>query len=79
MAKISNNQPKHVHKRYYFVRKLFEDGKVKIEFVRSENNDSNTFKKLRKGTIYKTQQKIHENRHKEEKLQLQISEFSCFV
>ena len=35
-----NNQTKHVNTRYHFVRDLIEDGTVKIEFVRSENNDS---------------------------------------
>ena len=41
----SNNQTKHVNTRYHFVRELIEDGIVKIEFVRSENNDSDIFTK----------------------------------
>ena len=41
----SNNQTKHVNTRYHFVRELIKDGIVKIEFVRSENNDSDIFTK----------------------------------
>jgi hypothetical protein len=41
----SNNQTKHVNARSHFVRELIEDGIVKIEFVRSENNDSDIFTK----------------------------------
>jgi hypothetical protein len=42
---MSNNQTKHVNTRYHFVRELIEDGIVKTEFVRSENNDSDIFTK----------------------------------
>jgi Reverse transcriptase (RNA-dependent DNA polymerase) len=42
---MSNNQTKHVNTRYHFVRELIEDGTIKVEFVRSENNDSDIFTK----------------------------------
>jgi hypothetical protein len=55
---MSNNQTKHVNTRYHFVRELIEDGIVKIEFVRSENPDSDFFyKKSWKRTIHKTAKK----------------------
>ena len=41
----SNTQTKHVNTRYHFVRELIEEGVIKIEFVRSENNDSDIFTK----------------------------------
>ena len=41
----SNNQTKHVNTRYHFVRELIDEGTVKIEFVRSEKNDSDIFTK----------------------------------
>ena len=51
----SNNQTKHVNTRYHFVRELIDEGTLKIEFVRSENNDSDIFTK-NLGKIYlKTQ------------------------
>ena len=42
---MSSNQTKHVNTRYHFVRELIEDGIIKIEFVRSENNNSDIFTK----------------------------------
>ena len=42
---MSNNQTKHVNTRYHFVRELMEEGIIKVEFVRSENNDSDIFTK----------------------------------
>jgi hypothetical protein len=42
---MSNNQTKHVNTRYHFVRELIEEGIIKIEFVKSENNDSDIFTK----------------------------------
>ena len=42
---MSNNQTKQMNTRYHFVRDLIEDGTVKIEFVRSENNNSDIFTK----------------------------------
>ena len=41
----SSNQTKHVNTCYNFVRELFEQGIVKIEFVKSENNNSDIFTK----------------------------------
>ena len=41
----SNHQTKHINTRYHFVRELIEDGIIEVEFVRSENNDSNIFTK----------------------------------
>ena len=41
----SSNQTKHVNTRYHFVRELIEEGIMKIEFVKSENNDSDIFTK----------------------------------
>jgi hypothetical protein len=42
---MSNNQTKHVNTRYHFVRGFIEDGTIKVEFIRSENNDSDIFTK----------------------------------
>ena len=42
---MSNNQTKHVNTRYHFVREIIADGTMKIEFVRSEDNDSDIFTK----------------------------------
>jgi hypothetical protein len=42
---MSNNQTKHVNTRYHVVRELIEDGMIKVEFIRSENNDSDIFTK----------------------------------
>jgi hypothetical protein len=41
----SNNQTKHVNTRYHFVRELIEEGTVTVEFVKSQNNDSDIFTK----------------------------------
>ena len=41
----SNNQMKHINTRYYFVRNYIEDRTIRIDFVRSENNDSDIFTK----------------------------------
>jgi hypothetical protein len=36
---------RHVDTRYHFVREFIEDGFIKIEFVRSVENDSDLFTK----------------------------------
>ena len=41
----SSNQTKHVNTRYHFVRELIEEGIMKIEFVKLENNNSDIFTK----------------------------------
>jgi hypothetical protein len=50
---MSNNQTKHINTRYCFVRELIEDGIVKVEFVRSENNNSDIFTKKLGGELFK--------------------------
>ena len=42
---MSNNQTKHMNTRYRFVREVIENRIMRIEFVRSENNDSDIFTK----------------------------------
>jgi hypothetical protein len=42
---MSGNRTKHVDVRYHYVRELIEDGIVKVEFVRSEENDSDPLTK----------------------------------
>jgi hypothetical protein len=54
---MSNNQTKHVNTRYHFVRELIEDGKVKVEFERSEINDSDIFTKNLRGESFKKHNK----------------------
>jgi hypothetical protein len=41
----SNSQTKHVNTRYHFVREHIEDGIIQVEFVKSEENDSDIFTK----------------------------------
>jgi hypothetical protein len=40
-----NNQTKHMNSKYHFVRELIENGTVKVEFIRSENNYHDIFTK----------------------------------
>ena len=41
----TSNKTKHVDTRYHFVREYIEKGEVVIEFVRSEENDSDIMTK----------------------------------
>jgi hypothetical protein len=43
MAKneTSNHQTKHINTHYHFVKELIDVGFIKVELVRSKNNDSN--------------------------------------
>jgi hypothetical protein len=50
---MSNNQTKHVNTKYHFVRELIKDGKVKVEFERSEIYDSDIFSKNLGGELFK--------------------------
>jgi len=43
---------RHVNTRYHFIRENVEDGIVKVEFVRSGNNDSDIFTKNVNHEIY---------------------------
>jgi Reverse transcriptase (RNA-dependent DNA polymerase) len=54
---MSNNQTKHVNTRYHFVRECIENGIIKVEFVRSENNDSDIFTKNLGGELFKKHNK----------------------
>ena len=47
MAKkaTTSNKTKHVDTRYHFVREYIERGEIVIEFVRSEENDSDIMTK----------------------------------
>ena len=49
----SKNQTKHVNTKYQFLIKFMEKGMAKINFVRSENNNRNNFRKSGKIAIYK--------------------------
>ena len=61
----SSNQTKHVNTRYHFVRELIEDGTLMIEFVKSENNDSDIFtKNLGKELFMKHKNKFMGERNK---------------
>ena len=50
-AKISN-RTKHVDTRTHFVHHYVEDGMIKIEFVRSEDNDADIFTKNNNESTY---------------------------
>ena len=41
----TSQRTKHVDVRYHFVREYIEDGRLKVEFVRSEENKANIFTK----------------------------------
>ena len=43
-----------ISNRYHFIREFLEDGKVKIIFVRSKDNDADLFTKNVTGELYKT-------------------------
>jgi hypothetical protein len=50
--KSSSDRTKHVDIRYHFVREFIEDGKVKIIFIRPEDNDADIFTKNVSGELY---------------------------
>ena len=54
----SSNQTKHVNTRYHFVRELIEEGIIKIEFVKSENNNSDIFTKNLGQELFKKHSKF---------------------
>lgn len=41
----SSNRTKHIDTRYHYTRDYVEDGIIKVKFVKSENNDADTFTK----------------------------------
>lgn len=41
----TGSRTKHIDTRYHFVREYIEDGVVKVQFVRSENNNADIFTK----------------------------------
>jgi len=49
----SGVRTRHVNTRYHFVRENLEDGIIKIEFVKSNNNESDIFTKNVTQEIYK--------------------------
>jgi hypothetical protein len=51
---------RHVHTRYHFVREFIEDGFIKIEFVRSVENESDLFTKNVNQMLYAKHTKIME-------------------
>ena len=51
---ISGPRTKHVDIRYYFVRDYIEKGITQIDFVKSEDNDSDIFKKIGRRIIQQT-------------------------
>ncbi|MEM9079011.1 MAG: Ty1/Copia family ribonuclease HI, partial [Bacteroidota bacterium] len=53
----TSDRTKHVHIRANFVREYQEDGKIKIKFIRSEENDSDIFTKNTTQTVFKNHQK----------------------
>jgi hypothetical protein len=50
--KTSSQRTKHVDVRYHFIRQYIEEGKIIIEFVRSENNDADLMTKNVSGDIH---------------------------
>jgi len=49
----TGSRTKHVDTRYHFVRKEYvEDGTIKVEFVRSEDNHANIFTKHLNGALF---------------------------
>ena len=48
---------RHVDTRYHFIRENVEDGIVKVEFVRSSDNDSDIFTKNVNHEIYEKHMK----------------------
>ena len=59
-AKISN-RTKHVDTRRHFVSHYVEDGKIKIKFVRSEDNNADIFTKNANESTYEkhTSKRLH--------------------
>ena len=41
----SSNRTKHIDTRYHFTRDYIEDGVIKVKFVKSADNDADTFTK----------------------------------
>jgi hypothetical protein len=57
---------RHADTLYHFVRENLEDGMIKVEFVKSSENDSDIFTKNLNQEIYKRHmEKILEERHRE--------------
>ena len=49
----TGNRTKHIDIAHHFIREYIEDGVVEVEFVRSEENDSDVFTKNTSGEIFK--------------------------
>ena len=63
----TNNQTKHINTRYHFGRNYIKNGTIKIDFVRSENNDSDIFtKNLPKELFIKHSNKFMDCEEKED-------------
>lgn len=52
--KTTSDRTKHVDVRAHFTREFIEDGKIKIVFVRSKDNDADLFTKNVTGELYHT-------------------------
>jgi len=48
----TGSRTKHVDTRFHFVREYIEDGVMKVQFVRSENNDADIFTKNLNGSLF---------------------------
>ena len=51
--RTTGNSTKHIDIAHHFIREYIEDGVVEVEFVRSEENDSNIFTNNTSGEIFK--------------------------
>jgi len=62
----SGVRTRHIDTRYYFVQENLEDGIIKIEFVKSAENDSDIFTKNVSQEIYETHMKKFLDEYDEE-------------
>lgn len=51
--KLTNQKTKHIDIRYHFIRELIKNGKIKLEYIRSQNNVADGFTKYLNGSLMK--------------------------
>jgi len=51
--RLTNQKSKHIDIRYHFVRELIRNEKIKLEYVKSQNNIADGFTKYLNSTLMK--------------------------